>query len=129
MRVRFFPDHPDQPDHGFQDVTMIRHSCERGDHRCLTWLSVPERIVNRLSDWGQARRDPGDRSTWVWLPEARLVLNWSQPNSCTNRGYDVDGVLYCIERSGRTQERYVDVSLWRIQNVLRKLRRCIDPST
>lgn len=106
VEVRVFPDHDEQP-RGFFPVVLhltedvappIGAASPNTD--CFRWNDF--NLHPRLKRWGLAKRDPNDSSTWVWLPEVRLILRWQH-----------DEATY-----------YLDTPLWRTVNVMNKLDRC-----
>ena len=124
VAVRVFPD----DGQGFFADRMVRTRCNRSrsDHTCLSWIAVPDDILNRLGRWGQARRNPGDPLTWVWLPEVRLIPNWTQARRRSDRASGSHPAFrYCRRRSDEQVQRYLDIPLWRTGNMLNKVRRCI----
>lgn len=119
LEIRLFPD----DGQGFEPVRILAGRC--GDGPCghstsFYLLDVPDSVWDRLSEWGQARRNPNDPSTWVWLPEVRIILRWNY-HECIE--WDNDG--NCSVRNDNGYERYWDIPLWRAGNAINKLKSCV----
>lgn len=112
FEVRLFPDDGE----GFvalergRDITVYMQLWERewsplAGHWMLQWNTFP---VERLRTWAVAN-DP-QAIAEVALPEARLILKWSEEVRGSREDYEV--------------EKYLDIPLWRTANVINKLERC-----
>ena len=112
FEVRLFPDDGE----GFvalergRDINVYMQLWERewwpsGRRWMLQWNTFP---VERLRTWAVAN-DP-QATAEVALPEARLILKWSQEVRGSREDYEV--------------EKYLDIPLWRTANVINKLERC-----
>ena len=105
VRARVFPD-DDAESKGFV-TTTVYPGFAYSEH-VLVWEDFDWH--DRFEKWGHAKEDAADPSTWVRVPEVRVVLNYT--------GTISDG-LYDYE-----EDRYVDIPLWRTANMMNKMRRC-----
>ena len=128
VEVRVFPDDGEERS-GFFPIVTHTDAADFPYGRLINWYDFD--MHDRLRRWGTAKETSDDAG--VRLPEVRLILSFTKDVEVRvpNRGHDhLSRDTVNAPQSAQTMSdtvpvtHYIDVPLWRLNNVMNKLERC-----